>query len=48
MLQYHMMWLDFRIAHFMGYSFVYEFEIINYGEKPKKDFTGHKPNRVVK
>ena len=41
-----MMWVDFRLTHFIG--FVYDFLFSNYGENPKNIPTGHKLNQVVK
>jgi len=32
-----LMWVDFRIAHFRGFTFVYDFWIRKYGDKLKED-----------
>jgi len=42
------MWVDFMIAHFMGYSFVMIFWLTIMVRNPKKIFTGHELNQVVK
>ena len=45
-----MMRVDFRIAHCYGFHFVYEFlfKQKNMVKNPKKIFTEHKLNQVVK
>jgi len=42
------MWVDFKNAHFKGFTFVYDFWFKNYGENSKKILTGHKLNQIVK